>query len=607
MTENPTKTAKRKSAEQQKNSDQLSGHFLDKLHSPNKPLFLINAINRILSQSLQQPISGSEVSSAYSILPLLVKNSLNLLAKEIHLPFLLLSIQNDYSDEAIIVESSISNSETDEAGQKTRNVSFRHSYRLGEGIIGMVVESGKAYFCPDIHKAPEFLNRTGLKEQFSTAAVGFLCLPIMQNTTQNISIGHLAGAASGQIADVSVSPGSEQVIGTLSTGIYYRQSPSTAQVAQDYRLGSPVFETVEQLGAFLEIVCGLMANTVKMRIELEHEHQCLQRANAILRSRSSQNEFLQQIVGRSSAMQDLFLQITQVAKVNTTVLVRGESGTGKELVAKAIHQGSTRAKKPFVSVNCAALPEGVIDSELFGHVKGAFTGALQNHKGRFELAEGGTLFLDEISELPLHLQSKLLRVLQEKEYQALGSELPRQADVRIIAASNHNLEQDIRERNFREDLYFRLSVFPIHLPPLRERKSDITLLVDHFLEKNLIRLGTNVVRVADSAINLLMSYNWPGNVRELENVIERASILCEDGVIYAHHLPPTLQSGESSRSSLTYTLQEAVERLELDMLSDALKDKKGNMRLAAKQLGITERQIGLRMARYDLDYREFRH
>ncbi|WGK69581.1 sigma-54-dependent Fis family transcriptional regulator [Candidatus Haliotispira prima] len=580
--------------------EQPSGCHLGDFKSSQRTLSLISSINQILSQSLHRQSPDNEPNPASTTLALLLKNSLNLLAKEIHLPFLLLSIQNDYDNEAIIAESSIANPcsaaqrNVEGEGLETRNVNYRHRYRPGEGIIGMVTKNNRPYFCPDIHSAPEFLNRTGLKEQFSNTTVGFLCLPITQNPTEN-------------------SP-NEQVIGTLSTGLCYLRPPARDRPSllaeqgdlENYLLDSPMFTDIGELGAFLKLVCDLMVNTVKTRIELEQEHRRLQRANAILRKRSDQNESLRQIVGRSGAMQELFMQITQVAKVDTTVLIRGESGTGKELVARAIHQSSIRAKKPFISVNCATLPEGVIDSELFGHVKGSFTGALHNHKGRFELAEGGTLFLDEISELPLHLQSKLLRILQEKEYQPLGSESMRSADVRIIAASNHNLEQDIQERNFREDLFFRLSVFPIHLPLLRERKSDITLLVDHFLEKNAVRIGTNVVRVADSTISLLMSYNWPGNVRELENVIERASILCEDGVIYAHHLPPTLQSGKSSQTTINYTLKEALERLELDMLYEALKDNQGNMRLAAKQLDISERQIGLRMNRYNLEYKDFR-
>ena len=576
-----------------------SGYFLGELQSSQKSLNLLSAVYEIISEVHALHRHQDENGQTNKALALRLKSSLNLLARELHLPFLLLSIQNEHSDEAIIAESSVvgaSQPETLPKQLKTRNI----SYRLGEGIIGMVTKGKQPYFCPDIHRAPEFLNRTGLKEQFRGTAIGFLCLPIVQAQPQNGANAHK------QTFDAA----EPKVIGTLSTGLYYKEPKNFQEKGftnlDGYELDSPLFSCIRELGAFLRVVCSLMVNTVKLHIELELEQQLLQQANTILRSRASQNQSLQQIIGRSSAMQQLFVQITQVAEVDTTVLLLGESGTGKELVARAIHQSSRRVKKPFVAVNCAALPEGLIDSELFGHTKGAFTGSMQNYKGRFELAEGGTLFLDEISELPLNLQSKLLRVLQEKEYQPIGSERSRKADVRIIAASNHNLEQDVQERNFREDLFFRLSVFPIQLPPLRERKSDITMLVNHFLKKNVARLGINVVRVADSAISLLMSYNWPGNVRELENVIERASILCEEGVIYGHHLPPTLQSGKSSKSSINYTLKEALERLELDMLYEALKDNKGNMRLAARQLGITERQIGLRMGRYQLEYKDFR-
>ena len=594
------------------NSSQ-SGYFLGELQSSQKSLNLLSAVYEMISEvhELQgeEPRQNGETNKA---LTLRLKSSLNLLARELHLPFLLLSIQNEHSDEAIIAESSIVQNGAPRAERgaqrkplKTRNI----SYRLGEGIIGMVTKSKQPYFCPDIHRAPEFLNRTGLKEQFAGTAIGFLCLPIVQSQGSQGSQGSqpTLGSQPSQGSEQNAKADDRKVIGTLSTGLYYKESlPGCEARDSSYRLDSPLFSCIRELGAFLRVVCSLMVNTVKLHIELELEQQLLQQANTILRSRAQQNQSLQQMIGRSSAMQQLFVQITQVAEVDTTVLLLGESGTGKELAARAIHQSSRRAKKPFVAVNCAALPEGLIDSELFGHARGAFTGSMQNYKGRFELAEGGTLFLDEVSELPLNLQSKLLRVLQEKEYQPLGSERSRRADVRIIAASNHNLEQDVQERNFREDLFFRLSVFPIRLPPLRERKSDITMLVNHFLKKNVARLGINVVRVADSAISLLMSYNWPGNVRELENVIERASILCEEGVIYAHHLPPTLQSGKSSKSSINYTLKEALERLELDMLYEALKDNKGNMRLAARGLGITERQIGLRMSRYKLEYKDFR-
>jgi len=300
-------------------------------------------------------------------------------------------------------------------------------------------------------------------------------------------------------------------------------------------------------------------------------------------------------------MRALYDLLAQVAPSDTTVLLRGESGTGKEMVAQAVHYSSPRADKPFVKVNCAALPETVIESELFGHEKGAFTGAIATRKGRFELADTGTIFLDEIGDLSPAMQVKLLRVLQEREIERVGGNRTIKIDVRVIAATNRPLEELLGRNNFREDLYYRLNVFPLHLPPLRERKSDILLLADHFIEKYNKKSHKNVKRIATSAINLLMSYHWPGNVRELENVVERAVLLASNDVILGIHLPPSLQSAESTGTAPTATLSETVDRIERELILDALKSSKGNYSKAAKALGITERIMGLRIKKYNLD------
>ncbi|MHC4501060.1 MAG: sigma-54 interaction domain-containing protein, partial [Planctomycetota bacterium] len=244
------------------------------------------------------------------------------------------------------------------------------------------------------------------------------------------------------------------------------------------------------------------------------------------------------MVGSSSTMQQVYRLIEQVADSNTTVLIRGESGTGKDLVAHAIHYNSPRADKPFVKVNCTALPEALLESELFGHEKGAFTGAIERKLGRFERANGGTIFLDEIGDFPLNLQVKLLRVIQFKEFERLGGYETIKANVRIIVATNKNLEEQIEKALFREDLYYRINVFPIYLPPLRERKDDIMLLADYFLEKLAAANSKDIKRISTPAIEMLTRYHWPGNVRELENCIERAVLLCDGDVIRSEHMPP---------------------------------------------------------------------
>ena len=312
------------------------------------------------------------------------------------------------------------------------------------------------------------------------------------------------------------------------------------------------------------------------------------------------------IVGRSAPMRELFSLIDRVAGTETTVLVMGESGTGKELVARALHERSGRAKGAFVAVNCAALPESVIESELFGHEKGAFTGAQDQRRGRFELADGGTLFLDEIGELSLAVQAKLLRVLQEGEFQRVGGSSTIKTDARVVVATNRDLDKEVAEGRFRADLFWRLNVFPLRVPPLRERRSDIILLADHFAEKHGRRSGKPILRISSPAIDLLVTYHWPGNVRELENCIERAVILSTDSVIHAYHLPPSLQSADSTGTGPGSTLDASLARLERELLVEALKICRGNAAAAARRLGVTERRMGLALHRYGIDWRRFR-
>lgn len=305
-------------------------------------------------------------------------------------------------------------------------------------------------------------------------------------------------------------------------------------------------------------------------------------------------------------MQSVFDLIGQVAGSEATVLILGESGVGKELVANAIHYNSQRSKQPFVRVNCAALPESIIESELFGHEKGAFTGATTQRKGRFEMAHNGTIFLDEIGDLSPHTQIRMLRILQEKEFERVGGTETITANVRVVAATNRNLEEQIEKNEFRQDLYYRLNVFPIHIPPLRQRRTDILELANHFVEKYDKENGKDVRRISTPAIDMLTSYHWPGNVRELENSIERAILLSTDDVLHGHHLPPTLQTAEASNTVMRGTLDGTIDRVEKEMIIEALKSTRGNKTKAAEKLGVSERVMGLRVNKHGIRPKEYR-
>ncbi|HOR46061.1 MAG TPA: sigma 54-interacting transcriptional regulator, partial [Spirochaetota bacterium] len=254
-----------------------------------------------------------------------------------------------------------------------------------------------------------------------------------------------------------------------------------------------------------------------------------------------------------------------------------------------------------VKVNCAALPESLIESELFGHEKGSFTGAMSTRKGRFELADNGTIFLDEVGELPLSVQVKLLRVIQEREFERVGGSETIKVNVRIIAATNRDMRELICSGKFREDLYYRLNVFPIIIPPLRERKTDIMLIADYFVEKYSLEHGKKVTRISTDAINMLVSYHWPGNVRELENCIERAVILSNDGIVHGYHLPPSLQTGKKADEDRKRSLDEMISKFEEELIIDELKNSSGNIALAARSLSVSERIMGLRIAKYGID------
>lgn len=447
----------------------------------------------------------------------------------------------------------------------------RGVYRLGEGLIGRVFETGLPIVVPDLSKEPRFLNRIGGRSKEDLTGLAYYCFPIK------------AGGS---------------VIGTLGAERRLSGELRDAWMEWDQRL--------------LEQVASIIADSAKLRERILEEQFRLRQellSNESYQMVSPSTRFVHpgsSIIGTSTAMQGVYELIAQVAPSNATVLITGESGTGKELVAQEIHRLSGRADQPYIKVNCAALPESVIESELFGHEKGAFTDAVAQRKGRFELAHRGTLFLDEIGELSPQVQVKLLRVLQEREIERVGGDRPIKVDVRLIAATNRKLEQEVQSGSFREDLYYRLNVFPIHIPPLRERKSDIVLLADYFVEKYAEKNGKLIKRISRPALDLLTSYHWPGNVRELENCIERAVILSTDMVIHSYLLPPSLQSAQSTNTEPTATLEAALSRLEKELIVEVLKITSGNMAAAARRLGITERQMGLRIHHYGIDWRQYR-
>ena len=431
-------------------------------------------------------------------------------------------------------------------------------FRPGEGITGRVFQSGKAIVVPKVSEEPLFLDRTRVRRSRKRAGqeLSFFCLPLF-----------LDGRPSGTLA-------------LTAPYLSDRDFPRDTKV--------------------LQIAASMVDLAMKVARLVAADRQRLLDENQLLRHELRERYELRNLIGNSHAMGQVYEQVAQAAPANTTVLIRGESGTGKELVARAIHYNSPRAEMPFIKVSCGALPETLIESELFGVEAGAYTDASHPRPGRFELAQGGTLFLDEIGELSPATQVKLLRVLQEREFERLGGQDTIKVDVRVVAATHRDLEAATQDKSFREDLYYRLNVFQMFLPPLRERKTDILLLADHFVEKYTVAHGKDVRRISNSAIDMLMAYHWPGNVRELENCMERAILVCEGGVVHAHHLPPTLQTAEASGTFLATPFEEAVQAFERDLLQDALKSARGNRARAARLLQTTERIFNYKAQKYGI-------
>jgi DNA-binding NtrC family response regulator len=351
-------------------------------------------------------------------------------------------------------------------------------------------------------------------------------------------------------------------------------------------------------GAFDYLVKPFDPDEVELIIKRIVSHRELVLENILLRKKLEERYQYDEIIGKSDAMQEIFDMISKIAPTDSTVLITGESGTGKELIAQAIHGNSNRCYMPFVAVSCGALPESLLESELFGYEKGAFTGAEHTKRGRFEMADKGTLFLDEIGDISLKTQVDLLRVLQQKEISRLGSEDIIEVDVRILAATNRDLKKAIEESRFREDLYYRLNVISIHVPPLRERKEDIPLLVDSFIKKCCLEMNREEVGISPSAIRLLMDYDWPGNVRELENIVERALVVGQGKQIEADDLP-------FSRKELgSRDMPKSLKQMEKMHIEKILGESDWNISHAARELGIDRQTLYNKIQKYKLTRRE---
>ena len=450
----------------------------------------------------------------------------------------------------------------------------RGVYGLSEGIYGQVFSTASPFVVPDVHSEPLFLNRTGARAKISKKTISFIGVPVI-----------LTGVT----------------VGVLSV---------------DRLFGSDV--SFEEDVRFLTVLAALIAQFLNLHRAIHKERELLVQENLSLKEKLHGRYHRHQIIGQSKAMQEVYWNIERVAPSVATVLLLGESGTGKELVARAVHDASPRKDRPFIKVNCAALPENLLESELFGHEKGAFTGAVVARVGRFEQADGGTLFLDEIGELPLLLQAKLLRVLQEQQFERLGGSRTLSVDVRIIAATNINLEQAVAQGLFRNDLYYRLNVVPLHLPPLRKRRDDIPLLLDHFLRASNKR-NEKSLRMSREFLDFLTEYDWPGNVRELQNLVERLVILAASEVLRVEELPDYMVKPEIgnippalrpavSQPTTTHTqataqpqARKSLRDLEREQVESALIRNGWVQSRAARELGLTQRQMGYRIKKFALE------
>ncbi len=445
----------------------------------------------------------------------------------------------------------------------------RGKYQMGEGILGKVMQHGLPMVIPDIGQEPQFLDRTRSRGDLGEQPIAFIAVPIKV---------------------------SGETVGVLSVDRLFAAETS---FEEDVRV--------------LTIVASLIGQAVNLHLHVMREREGLLEQTRSLQQALRTRYRLDNIVGRSKRMREIYDAVEQVSQTRATVLIRGESGTGKELIARAIHYNSPRAAGPFVKINCAALPQGLLESELFGHEKGAFTGAITAKKGRFELADGGSLFLDEIGDLPMPVQVKLLRVLQERCFERVGGTRTIAVDVRIIAATHQDLEAAMAGSEFREDLYYRLNVVPLLLPPLRERREDIPLLIEHFLAK-YNRENNRKVRITGRVLQAMLNYDWPGNVREVENCVERMVIMTRRRLVLPEDLPlpiETVPDDPEERPSLAMTARgrtptggppssgiSKLRDLERQQIIRALARAGGVQARAAGLLGITPRQLSYRLRKH---------
>ncbi len=465
----------------------------------------------------------------------------------------------DKTKQKLVIKASCGLSEVEE---------MRGVYRPDEGVCGQIFQTRSPFVVPDINSEPLFLNRTGARSKVRKSKISFIGVPVMVKGNPE---------------------------GVLTVDRLFADEVS---FEEDIR--------------FLTVLATLIAQFVTLHREIEKKEAKLIEENASLKAKLHHVHRGHFIIGHSKPMQEVFSVIDKISSSNVTALLLGESGTGKELVAKAIHEGGRRKDYPFIKINCAALPETLLESELFGHEKGAFTGAHASRPGRFELANEGTIFLDEIGEMPLSLQAKMLRVLQEKQFERIGGSKTFTIDVRIVAATNVSLEQAVANGEFRADLYYRLNVVPIVLPPLRDRKEDIPLLFSHFLNTSNERNGRDI-KITSELLDFFINYSWPGNVREMQNLVERMVILAEGDRLSLGDLPPSLFSLEKMKQE---KIQEVVDKaenrppaftrkslqdIERAEIEAALRRNGWVQVRAARELGLSERQIGYRIKKYGLN------
>lgn len=454
------------------------------------------------------------------------------------------------------------------------------TYRFGEGATGLAAKSREPIVIENIHNNINYLNKMG---NISTQMVSYVAVPLFQD---------------------------DEVIGVISANIG-KSSPLN----------------FDEIVRMLTIVGSLFVGSLKAQQTITKEKESLTELKTYYKEEMQKDYKFENIVGRSTRMQQVFGMINTVAPTDATILIRGETGTGKELIATAVHNLSRRQNGPFIKLNCAAISETLLESELFGHEKGAFTDAREMRKGRFELADGGTLFLDEIGDITPSLQVKLLRILQEQEFERVGGNKTIKTNVRLVAATNRNLEEMVRKGEFREDLFYRLNVIPINLPPLRERYEDVKLLIEHYLNRFMKEHRKNM-HISKPAMELLLDYPWPGNIRELQNTMERIVLICPDGEIQpemlSHVLPfnyqklymqpetlvqtqpiPTAINPSAMPTSLPTTsgpvTRKSLQELEKESIIQALIDSHGIQTKAARALGMSARQIGYKIRQYEIN------